>query len=131
MNDELDNLTDSALSEVFALEIAGWINQGLAKNMPAFLHKWKTNNGNQFWDTRLEPLPFATSADAVLPFMMGKPFGVVHGVHKCPPNKVAVIIYTGSIQTDHQAISSAFARAACIALIKAKRAEKGANERYA
>lgn len=113
MNDELEKLSDDQLSEVFAMEV-----EGMRPYKDGFWHSAPPLRS-------IVQLPsFATSADAVLPFLNGKPYGVVQGVHNCPINKVAVIIYTGSIQTDHQAIAPTLARAACIALIRAKRAQK-------
>jgi hypothetical protein len=94
----LDQLTDRELSNVFAVELAGWSCDALNR--------------------------FATSADAVLPFLErmcfftagrephldGKPWYVA----------VAATEEEGPLNSG---LAPTFARAACIALIKAKRAE--------
>lgn len=120
MSDELDSLSDAELSERFAHEVAGWVNQGCAKNIPAFLHKWKTNNANQFWDTRIEPLPFATSADSIIPFLpktYGGSFWTADaGFLGC---RISIRDQQGEIL--HEASSPILARSACIALLRSKR----------
>lgn len=148
-NDNLDSLSDAALSEAFAVEVADENPESLA-----FASSDGGKSGALFETSRYcqyeIPIlradverfcrehpeykvtqrdyfrtPFATSADAVLPFLNGRAYGVASGVHGCPEGMVALILYTGHIRTDHQAIAPTFARAACIALIRAKRAEKG------
>ena len=105
MSDELDKLDDAALSEVFAVEVAGW----------SFLaNEWFAG------DFAMDGLPtFATSADAVLPFLNAAGWrgaNVVSGAD--------CWIYIGPL-LDVYAYAPTLARAACLALIRAKRAEKG------
>lgn len=113
MSDELDSLTDEKLSNKFAVEIAGWISKsGSGCNWIEPPTKWYGADG--------PPLAnFATSADAVLPFL----------------EKEAEVVTLRNETTDHrwfvsikknkgQAHTDPFARCAAIALIRAKRAEK-------
>jgi hypothetical protein len=118
--DTLDQLTDAELSEVFAVEVAGFIHKPGA-NWP-----WSFPDGGVC--VHDEQGDFATSADAVLPFtdafpfcditreshLNGKPWSV--GVARTIEGDDAVI----------HALAPTWARAICIALIRAKRAEKGA-----
>ena len=62
-NPELESLTDAQLSEVFAVEVAGWVDVNT-------IH-WQKPDVEKLphWN-RFAPLPlFAASADAVLPFL--------------------------------------------------------------
>jgi hypothetical protein len=150
--DTLDQLTDAELSEVFAVECAEfgpvkvfyeWADRKARKH-PMRFHVSSPNrelgdfsafvdeDGNKFYcgsPHRLHRTPrFATSADAVLPFtdafpfcditreshLNGKPWSV--GVARTIEGDDAVI----------HALAPTWARAICIALIRAKRAEKGA-----
>ena len=118
----LDQLTDRELSEVFAVEVAGW--EIAHFNHPTYGRiGYKVQEELQD-DVGWEFPGFATSADAVLPFLErmcfftagrephldGKPWYVA----------VAATEEEGQLNSG---LAPTFARAACIALIKAKRAE--------
>lgn len=103
MSDALDSLTDAALSEVFAVEV-------IASDDPQGYRR-----------------DFATSADAVLPFLecsedypeILRPW---HGLTEDAVEAKRV----WEVRFDSVwAIAPTLPRAICIALIRAKRAEKG------
>jgi len=101
MNDELDNLSDTALSEVFAVEVAGY--EKLA-------NEWFAG------DVSLSGNPsFATSPAAVLPYLSK----VRWKAQQFPPDGVWIDLDAPAYG---DAYAPTFARAACIALIRAKRA---------
>lgn len=117
MSYELDSLTDAKLSEVFAVEVAGWARDGSALS-PL---RWKDAAGEMPWDYENDKLgqpKFATSADAVMPFLEGsgcwRAYREKHGQ--------GVLISVGLIKPAI-GFSHTFARAVCIALIRAKRAQ--------
>lgn len=106
--DTLDSLTDAQLSEAFAVEVAG--------EHPNDIKAAKA--GDEDWHREC-PLPFATSADAVLPFTETQAY--FGAAHTCDGWNITV----GDKNVFRQNISvhaPTFARAACIALIRAKRA---------
>ena len=104
MSDELDQLSDAALSERFAVEVAGI---------------WPEN-----YSPELHGI-FATSADAVLPMLRNYEYVDVSREHEDPPREWCVVL---SVTRESRPIyfgqAPTFARAACIALLRAKRAEK-------
>jgi len=101
--DTLDSLTDSQLSEAFAVECAGWAPKTIVFE------------GD---DITLEPPSYATSGDAVLPFLVDAPF------MSCWSTAGGWVI---TINDGAQfASAKTFSRAACIALLRAKRAAKPA-----
>ena len=116
--DNLAQLTDAALSEVFAVEVGPYSSVWEATNGSGNLHG--AISGRAGFET---VPPFAASADAVLPYFQGIRANVwtsgicfeVDIVRVEPDGEESWI--TGAAPT--------FARAACIALIRAKRAEKG------
>jgi hypothetical protein len=105
MSTDLDQLTDRDLSNVFAVEVAGWTCDVLNR--------------------------FATSADAVLPYLhphlftVGRLFrGDGDDIDAAAPMTYVVIIYHGGTCGNGvagKAESNTFARAACIALIRSMR----------
>lgn len=124
MTDELEKLSDAKLSEVLAVEVAGWKFEASGKrDIRGWLTHPEVNGYITLWrkgvagSAYLLP-PFATSADAVLPHL--------EKVRPCccfPPSldgKWEVEIENGYGR------DATFARAACIALIRAARAQKGA-----
>lgn len=136
MSDELENLTDGALSEVFAVEVAGWAwrdDHGLKKSWlvrptaaehPIFT-AMPLGKSYDYCDAG-SCIHFAASADDVLPWL-----------HKAKNFEVNCY-YSGTIRvrirdvgprcrwfTLGVAKAPTFARAACIALIRAARAQKG------
>lgn len=122
MTDELDNLPDVELSAVFAVEVAGW------KDSPIYPEShWITPVGKHV-DKKLRlDFPFANSMDALMPWLDKMffwecrfgPFG-----RKEPKFfSVSVSLVPGSMFYYSHAPTPA--RAACIAILRAKRAEKG------
>lgn len=116
--DALDQMPDAELSEVFAVEVAGWKRNSCGE--------WSDAMGRtQYYEfdqyRPIETPKFATSADAVLPFTKGLALVAEdHGAHwSC----IAVPLDWAADNVTSTAPT--FARAACIALIRAKRAEKG------
>jgi hypothetical protein len=107
MSTDLDQLTDRDLSNVFAVEVAGWTCDVLNR--------------------------FATSADDVLPYLhphlftVGRLFrGDGDNIDAAAPMTYVVTIYHGGTCGNGaagKAESNTFARAACIALLRAKRAK--------
>jgi len=104
--DDLDAMPDAQLSEAFAEELAG---------MGPKVEEW---NGRHY--TRPDAPPFATSSNAVLPFLER---ATKHGA---PPIEMAYMDgawlasfhnYSPSIR----ATAPTFARCACIALLRARR----------
>jgi hypothetical protein len=125
--DTLDQLTDAELSEVFAVEYAGWTRDG-SDLSPM---RWKDAEGGMPWDyenDRLGQPKFATSADAVLPFTDAFPFcDITRESHlNGKPWSVSVARTIEGDDAVIHALAPTLARAICIALIRAKRAEKGA-----
>ena len=88
----LNELTDAELSECFAVEVAGW-------------------EPETAWEGR-----FATSADAVLPWLGKQPWSA-----DGEPEVVKISIFDDFGNALSEGTSRTFARAACIALIEAKR----------
>jgi hypothetical protein len=119
----LDQLTDRDLSEVFAVEVAGWKRGKSIKGSPAI---WPpdcdppTKRRKGGWPHGISVGDsFATSADAVLPFL-----------DQCSHVKLERFRdgWWGYVSTPSFGKCdgpTTFARAACIALIEAKRAEGG------
>jgi len=126
MNTDLDPLTDAQLSEVFAVEVAGW-RRGVYQSNSGWWKPWRPG-AEEFVD---DLIPFATSADAVLPWL---PRGVIATV------SCQAVISRGEFgwrvtvpfgpppSSLVQGSADTMPRAACIALIKAKRAEKEASK---
>ena len=109
MTDELDKLADAELSEVFAVEVAGVEHIG---------NLWR--NTGECWMIGVPP--FATDANAVLPWLEKLPDWKVE---RMAFGGIDVEIYTeNSYKVIAEAKEYAFPRAVCIALIRAKRAEK-------
>lgn len=100
--DNLDQLSDAALSETFAVEVAGYTKQ------------WADFTG--------PTLTFATSADAVLPWVEQHAEHI--NTHRCSSHWTVAICIPNEKRRNFVASASNFPRAACIALIRAKRAEK-------
>lgn len=112
--DNLDALTDAQLSEVFAVEVAGfkkdadgWFVPPLPRRIALLLH---------------ELPPFATSADAVLPHANKRKWWVQHTDNPTEPIRVRFDHDQGPCA---EGKPEQLARLFSIALIRAKRAEKG------
>ena len=118
MNDKLYKMTDKQLSEIFAVEVAGW------KKIPLILipsrgrgHiqcEWENEHGNWAHD----PI-FATDANATLKWMVEYTrFEITHY-----GKLLNVKIHGMCGQSEASSSQPTFQRAICIALILAKRAE--------
>ena len=84
---------------------------------------WKSERGNQVC-ALVEQLDFAASADAVLPYMRSYEYVDISREHEDPPREWCVVVAVTRESRIYIGQSPSFARAACIALILAKRAEK-------
>lgn len=121
MNAALDQLSDAELSKLFAEVVR---NEFVATNGCCY-----PTEGHY----AVAPLcggwalpPFANSADAVLPFMRNYEYVDVSREHEDPPREWCVVLSpTRTSRPIYIGQAPTFARAACIALIRAKRAEKG------
>lgn len=104
--DNLDTLSDAELNECFAVEVAGF-DEPLVKTVfknPELVHLRADMN-------------FSADANTVLPFL-AKHVLWTSGFSACRGG------FWIEIDHKHEAEAPAFARAACIALIRAKRASK-------
>lgn len=112
MSDALDTLSDDALSGAFARD-------GLGRAIDGGMMRMADEKcGGIGFESWCAIPPFATSADAVLPLL--EKLVRVHIEWNRAGGYWFVQIPSGHIGT-----APTFARAACIALIRAKRAEKG------
>lgn len=117
MNDILDKLRDDTLSEIFAVEVAGWELVADFENRKM----WKTPQG-LIWGGATS---FATSADAVLPWLEKHGYAKAQLVSGSDQPMLWYISYPVKSGWDEvHGKAPTFARAACIALIRAKRAAK-------
>lgn len=122
-------LSEAELGETFAVEVAGWRARRAEGYVAAYeivfadgsLSDIKYGSASHAFAVEAR---FASSADAVLPWLMKYDSWMAqHGIGDV------------MVSTDHDhgdpdgyvGIAPTFARAACIALIRAKRAEKGAQ----
>jgi hypothetical protein len=122
VSDNLDQLSDTALSEVFAVEVLNWKRGINCDGRPAV---WPpdcepyTKRKQGEWPYGISiGATYAVSADAVLEHFVS---GELHTLRRKPERAAFV-------DTEHgrfAGYASTFARAACLALIRAKRAEKG------
>lgn len=123
MTDSLDSLPDAKLSEVFALDVAGW------KKVEDC--GWSDSDDEMIWDYAEDELAspvFAKSADAVLPYIDAMGLAEVNQWlanfgEPIPVKKWHVRVLVRGQFVEGEATT--FTRAACIALIRAKRAQKG------
>ena len=143
MTDDLDTKTDAEISEIFAVEVAGWKEQWLIITGGYFWrpdgrgHTSYVNEAGRYSREYAESCvnqcdhrptvikkdehqPFATDANAVLPWL-GK-----YMWSACNHNQYPVEVIIGF--KDYIAGASTFARAAATALIRARRAEEGAGK---
>lgn len=116
MNDNLDTLTELELTEIFAVEVAEWRRGDGKREYPFF---WYSDRGVE----SLGSLPnFATDADALMPWLSR-----YH--NECRNNagggwQITLVSGGPEFKTLGESHTQfiTFARAACIALIRAKRA---------
>lgn len=115
-----DALNDAQLSEVFAVEVAGWAIH--SRNTACWVDAAERDGMMERVHAFVGELEFATSADAVLPFLEATKnwSGAAY-----PHARDSQAKHSVCIEFNHVGCSSTFARAACIALLRAKRAENG------
>lgn len=112
MNDELETMTDAQLNEAVALEVAGWreIEKG---NFTSRL--FGNASGDEKWSDEFH---YATSANEVLPLLEKQNCDMIFDSDR----QWQCIIHvptTGKFLPNCS--NKSFARAACIALLRAKR----------
>jgi hypothetical protein len=131
MSDELDSLTNAQLSEAFAVEVDGWKRGTTIEGKPALWPPDKeppTKRKQGMWPYGISVGDrFATSTDAVLPFLDKHPWNARNGVDYCDGHHRVTITGIGRPGIVSEAFSTTFARAACIALIRAARAQNGSH----
>lgn len=131
---QLSDLTNAELSEVFAVEVVGWKRH----DDPACMAKKQKFTMPEKWAMRPDGElafnhdmhRFADSADAVMPYITEKAWAEsIQWMDGCVPKTVirwrVRVMVRGSFV---DGIAPTFARAAVIALIAAKRAEKEAGK---
>jgi len=131
--DNLDTLSDTELSEAFAVEVAGWTLKPFfpavpSEDIPEGPTLWHDKNGfaEADQDGRAIPPPFATSADAVSPWLERAKGADAVRVYQKGANGLVdeslPLLWMVTAAT-YYATAPTFARAACIALLRASRAE--------
>lgn len=140
--DTLDSLTDAELSELFAVEVAGFTN--IRDGYP-----WEVNDeppevrrvgrvklfdSDSLPTDPVEVPDFATSADAVLPWLektrwAGHSNGMTGSTNGYPHASIDIYLLGGLARARGEcfhgdSLTRSFARAACLALLRAKRASK-------
>lgn len=137
MTDNLDSLSDTELSEVFAVEVAGWsFTTSKERTKRGYLHRPPTEIGASvtLWkDGGIggEMPKFSTSADAVLPFAhtFGHDWQLTGSARL--RNGVEVPIHTTRIILRgeyYYGEASGAARSLCVALIRASRVALDADK---
>ncbi len=115
MNDGLDTLSDDKLNEIFAMEVAALVFKPRSSGPDGcVIHQhWEDASGRWMdgWETQ-----FSTDANAVLPHIGTRYFTS----NRNPFNGTWIVDILGGQQVS--ATCDSFPRAACIALIRAKRA---------
>lgn len=129
MTPDLTTLSDAQLSEVFAVECAGCkFAPMFAEYGPDDKHVWFDDEGNWITDpegTLCAPW-FATSADAVMPFLAVCRVTAERVLgEEGFPDAWKILVDTGAPNGIGETAHESFARAACIALILAGRSAKG------
>ena len=119
MSDELESLTDGQLSEVFAVEFAGFTRIETTQCGVV----WKDAEGAVAQLRHIHR--FATSADAVLPFLQKAPAPSLSFAPALGTWCVSITVISGRYTREFLGYDTTLARAACIALIRAARAQKG------
>ena len=118
--DSLESLSDQALSEVFAVEVAGWSDFG------EHSRAWGCRTGfPPLGEGCMGPCPpFATSADAVLPHLEK---WHVESANLLTQGWLTIVKANAASREYQRGIAPTFARAVCLALIKTHRAAKSAT----
>jgi hypothetical protein len=120
MTDELDSKTDAELSEIFAVEVSAFTDCEIIDGMYG----------------QIKVPEYSTDSNAVLPWLEKNipekyettyPFGGWFVYSSFDEGKWLVSLAHNGHYEFHAAAKT-FARAACIALIRAKRAEKGGGK---
>lgn len=119
MNDDLDSKTDAEISEIFAVEVAGWRDADPTETREHY-RSWIPPGKKPIRNCRYSerPAPFATSADAMLPWLEKHVAASMSYLPHANPGGWYASLSSVKV------VAPTFARAACIALIRAKRATK-------
>lgn len=127
--DNLDALSDAALDEIFAVEVAGWTNIDtyLGRNPLPFTRSFRggtddglTEGEDTLWH-EIKRLPnFTTDANAVLPWLEKQEWSLYFDQGEMNPY-ILTIEYPEKLKAVE---APTFARAAVLALIRAKRNTK-------
>lgn len=111
---KLLNPSDDQLNACFAEKVAGWINQGRAKGVPALSNRWVLPDRSLVE----APLQFTNSADAVYPFLPRDKFGDFFtidggfmGYRVCIRGETGHIKFEGQSESGPKAIVLALLRA--------------------
>lgn len=125
MKDSYDSLSDQELSDLVAVEIAGWTCCSTYLQRQAFPRPWVDANGHP----QVDPV-FAVSADATLPLLERAGWrGVGNRCGSTCASTIEVLAdpHTGVTviaQADYTTTQTPFPRAACLALLRANDARK-------
>jgi hypothetical protein len=112
MTDELDKMSEAELNRIFAVEVAGW-----HADLPI-----QYTSGYRPGSDRPEPIPpYATDANAVLPWLEKNDSW--HGGYDGTGGPITYECEVFSRASYFKAMAPTFARAACVSLIRAKRAQ--------
>lgn len=120
--DNLDSLPDAQLDEAFIREVCGWEwSEGSTTTM--FPACWYNEHGNP-----VSPTPkFCGSVDAVLPWLEKYEGFWLAKNDVDEPGNIGVCLTMHHPPRKTYAIAPTFAKAAVICLLRARRAEKGAQ----
>lgn len=117
---KLTNPTDDQLNAAFAEKVAGWINQGKAKGVPALNNRWVLPDRSLVEG----PLQFMRSADAVLPWLSKQ---ILWDAQDCAAQSqlnfrcwIRILTKAAGERSEYaEAREATFPRAAVIALLRA------------
>lgn len=124
MSDELESKTDAELNELFAVEVAGWRWHTFPNGALPSVKHWK--DADDKYTSIHTAGNVCTDANAVLPWLEKHPNAVlvlVDGAWHCDLNCEEGAGETFNIVTVASSEAKTFARAAVLALIRAKRAK--------
>ncbi len=121
MSDQLDALPDAALNELFSVEVAGWHRGNEVRDKTEYRGYWYSDGPGVEHIGTFAP-PFCTDATAVLPWL-AKSHSWQSLYDQGEMREYTVDVWAPN---HGNAAAATFARAAVIALIRAKRSSKGA-----
>lgn len=118
MNDNLDSLPDAQLDELFAVEICGFHYVDYTRRC----YREKPTELLNALQGGFNLPPFCASADSVLSFLEKYGDADITYTKHCGNAR-----YVVSVRRDSRAVDSKLARAIVLCLLRARRAEKGAQ----